>query len=81
MIRVLIADDSDIRYLLARVLQVYGDIQVVGLAKDGVEAVNKALEFRPDVVIMDIRMPNMDGLKVYRQQQYSQESWGWGQDA
>ena len=61
-IRVLIADDHEImRMGLAALLETDGTIEVAGEAADGVEAVNKALKLRPDVVIMDLMMPGKDG--------------------
>ncbi len=67
MIRVLIADDSlAIRDSLASLLNPTNGFQVVGLASDGVEAVEKARELLPDVVIMDAQMPNMDGVEATR---------------
>src|SRR5918999_2521634 len=62
-IRVLIADDQVmIRDGLAALLTSASDIEVVGQAGDGQEAVAMARELRPDVIVMDIRMPTMDGL-------------------
>jgi DNA-binding NarL/FixJ family response regulator len=67
-IRVLIADDQAIiRTGLALILAAEDDIEVVGEATDGVEAVESAGRLRPDVVLMDIRMPRMDGLGALRQ--------------
>ena len=65
--RVLIADDHTmVRESLVGVLQTAGDIQVVAQAADGVEAVEKALQTRPDVVIADLSMPRLKGLEVVR---------------
>lgn len=62
-IRVLIADDQAmVRAGFAALLSAQTDIEVVGDADDGVEAVTKTAELRPDVVLMDVRMPNLDGL-------------------
>jgi DNA-binding NarL/FixJ family response regulator len=62
-IRVLIADDQVmIRDGLAALLTSVSDIEVVGQAGDGQQAVAMARELRPDVIVMDIRMPTMDGL-------------------
>jgi DNA-binding NarL/FixJ family response regulator len=64
-IRVLIADDQDIvRAGLALILDAQPDIEVVGQAADGVGAVRLARELRPDVCLLDIRMPNMDGIEA-----------------
>lgn len=63
MIKVLIADDSFlVRRVIADLLGESGDIEVVGLAGDGTEAVGLTLALRPDLVIMDLVMPQMDGL-------------------
>ncbi len=65
MIRVLIVDDQTIvRAGFAALLNAQDDITVVGEAGDGLEAVQLAQRHRPDVVIMDIRMPRMDGLEA-----------------
>jgi DNA-binding NarL/FixJ family response regulator len=67
VIRVLIADDQTIvRAGFTVIVEAAGDIEVVGQAKDGYEAVQLALELRPDVVCMDIRMPGRDGIEATR---------------
>lgn len=63
MIRVLLADDQAlVRAGFASLLATQDDISVVGEAADGTEAVRQAVALVPDVVLMDIRMPGMDGL-------------------
>jgi two-component system chemotaxis response regulator CheB len=65
--RVLIADDSAVmRRLLLTTLESEEDLRVVGTAKDGAEAVRLCHSLRPDVVIMDLNMPVMDGLLATR---------------
>jgi DNA-binding NarL/FixJ family response regulator len=66
-IRVLIADDQEqVRFAFRTILGTAPDIEVVGQAADGVEALDLAGRLRPDVVIADIRMPRMDGLELTR---------------
>ena len=62
MIRVLVADDHPIvRSGIVALLESADDIQVVGTASTGLEAVELALELGPDIVLMDLRMPGIDG--------------------
>jgi two-component system chemotaxis response regulator CheB len=62
---VLVVDDSAfVRQALARMLGSEPDIQVVGLAADGIEGVEKARALRPDVITLDLRMPRMGGLEA-----------------
>jgi DNA-binding NarL/FixJ family response regulator len=67
MISVLLADDHDlIRQGIRRLLDSHGNLKVCGEARDGMEAVDKALEFKPDVVVIDLSMPKMGGLEATR---------------
>ncbi|HET6480893.1 MAG TPA: response regulator transcription factor [Actinoplanes sp.] len=67
MIRVLIADDQAmVRTGFGMIIGAQPDMEVVGEAADGVEAVALARELRPDVALLDIRMPKMDGLEALR---------------
>ncbi|HEX4725513.1 MAG TPA: response regulator transcription factor, partial [Pseudonocardiaceae bacterium] len=66
-IRVLVADDQRVvRDGLTMLLDLLPDIEVVGAAADGREAVDSALRLRPDVVLMDLRMPRCDGVEATR---------------
>lgn len=66
-IKVLIADDQEtVRFGFRTILGAAPDIEVVGQAADGIEALELARALRPDVVVADIRMPRMDGLELTR---------------
>lgn len=67
MIRILLADDQAlVRGGFRLILDAEPDLEVVGEAADGREAVERAVETRPDLVLMDIRMPTLDGIEATR---------------
>jgi two-component system chemotaxis response regulator CheB len=64
-VRVLVADDSALmRQTLKRIIAESTDLELVGLARDGEDAVAKARELKPDVISMDINMPKLDGISA-----------------
>lgn len=64
-IRVLIADDvADLRTMVRITIEIDGRFEVVGEAADGREAIELARRLRPDIVILDLSMPHMDGLEA-----------------
>ncbi|MEX2253172.1 MAG: response regulator transcription factor, partial [Thermoleophilaceae bacterium] len=66
-VRVLIADDQElVRTGFRKILESEPDLEVIGEAADGGEAVEAALLHRPDVVLMDVRMPRLDGIEATR---------------
>ena len=68
MIRILIADDHlVVREGLRIILEAAPDLALVGEASDGAEAVRLAGELSPDVVLMDLRMPRLDGIEAIQQ--------------
>ena len=68
MIRVLICDDQDVVLEgLQTILKSASDIEVVGVAHDGAEALEKIPQVHPDVVLMDLKMPGMNGIQATRE--------------
>jgi len=67
-IRVMLVDDHDVvRTGIKALLETETDMEVVDEARDGMAAITRAMESRPDVIVMDITMPKMDGLEATRQ--------------
>jgi DNA-binding NarL/FixJ family response regulator len=67
-IRAVVCDDApELRELFRVELAADGDIEVLGLARDGSEAINLARRLRPDVILLDLAMPGQDGLEVIRE--------------
>jgi DNA-binding NarL/FixJ family response regulator len=67
-VRIVVADDHDVvRSGFASLLDTQPDLSVVGTAPDGLEAVRLGRELEPDVVLMDVRMPGLDGIQATRQ--------------
>ena len=65
--RILVTDDSVfMRSAIGRALEAQPDFEIVGKATNGIEAVTLAKELRPDVITMEIEMPEMDGLTALR---------------
>lgn len=63
MIRVLVVDDMpEMRLLLSAVVNMDADLELAGEAENGAEAITQAERFKPDVILLDIAMPVMDGL-------------------
>jgi DNA-binding NarL/FixJ family response regulator len=68
VIRLVVVDDHPVvRHGLVAMLRYERDVQVVGEAEDGIEAVNRILELLPDVVLLDLNLPKMSGIDVMRQ--------------
>ena len=64
-LRILVADDNQfMRTAYKRILDTQDEFEVVGMASDGEEAVNMAVELAPDVAVLDVRMPKMDGIEA-----------------
>jgi DNA-binding NarL/FixJ family response regulator len=67
-IRVLVVDDfAPFRQLISSTLETMRDLQLIGEASDGLEAVQKALELKPDLILMDVGLPSLNGIEAARQ--------------
>ena len=65
MIRVLIADDHGlVRAGLTELVGTFDDVEIIGAAAGGKEAIAMTLEHRPDIVLMDLEMPDVDGIQA-----------------
>jgi PAS domain S-box-containing protein len=73
VIRVLLADDhAMVRQGLRSVLDAYADVEVVGEAADGEEAIRLAQSLQPEIIVMDVNMPGIDGIEATRQLRHEQ---------
>lgn len=67
MVKVLIVDDSAfMRNTLSSMISTDPEIQVVGVARDGIEAIDKVFQLKPDIVTLDVEMPRMDGIEALK---------------
>ena len=68
MIKVLVAEDHPImRDVLRRLFEQVDDIEIVAMERTGEKAVNKAIALHPDVAILDVKLPTMDGIKATKE--------------
>jgi DNA-binding NarL/FixJ family response regulator len=68
LIRILVVDDFEqIRQFVCAALGKRQDLQVVGEASDGLEAIQRAVELKPDLILMDIGLPSLNGIEAARQ--------------
>ncbi len=73
---VIVDDDERVRRSFTRLLELESDIEVVAIVPDGEQAVQIAMQCKPDVIVMDIRMPGLDGIGATRLIRESNPSWG-----
>jgi DNA-binding NarL/FixJ family response regulator len=76
MITVLIADDHRVRRSLRALLELEPDMEVVAVVGDGATAVEVAQRLQPDVIVMDVRMPGLDGIGATTQLRSTNPPWG-----
>jgi len=67
MVRVMIADDSDAIRIVLKDIILYGKHELVAEAKDGAEAVEKFVDSKPDVLLLDLVLPEKDGLTILKE--------------
>jgi len=65
--RILLVDDAAFMRMMIKNILIKNDYEVAGEAQDGLEAISKYSELKPDLVIMDITMPNMDGITALKE--------------
>lgn len=73
--RIFIADDSqDIRKRLSSLFSEINDVEIVGMAEDGLETIDKVLKLNPDAIILDVHLPKINGIDVLRHLRHKQVS-------